>query len=129
MCRYLKAAGDRPTRTGPSSAIGTAAHGLVTDSAEFNALLEKTGKGTKAIEERIGHTSIKVDDIYTTIYSEQQADAVNAIPEALRLAMSLLPAGFEPAGEQIAEEERRHQEDWARSRRGVGGRKTELDKA
>lgn len=95
MRQYLKAAGDQPTRTGLSSAIGTAAHGLVTDTAEFNALLEKTGKDTKAIEERIGHTSIKVEDIYTTIDSEQQADAVNAIPEALRLAMSLLPAGFE----------------------------------
>ena len=32
----------------------------------------------------IGHTSIKVDGIYITIDREQQADAVKAIPDALR---------------------------------------------
>lgn len=31
----------------------------------------KAGKDTKAIEEMIGRTSIKVDDIYTTIDSKQ----------------------------------------------------------
>ncbi|WP_024627714.1 hypothetical protein [Bifidobacterium sp. A11] len=90
--------------------------------------MRKAGKDTKAIEEMIGHTNIMVDDIYTTIDSEQRADAVKAIPDALRLPMSLLPAGSEPTGEQIAEEEWRPHEYSVGQRKGVGGRKAEPDK-
>lgn len=92
--------------------------------------MRKAGKDTKAIEEMIGRTSIKVDDIYTTIDSEQQADAVKAIPDALRLPMSLLPAGSEPTGEQIAEEEwRPHEYSVGHSRAWAAGRRspTRLD--
>lgn len=86
-------------------------------------LMRKAGKDTKAIEEMIGHTSVKVDDIYTTIDSEQRADTVQAIPQALRLPAALVPSGPEPTTEEIEAESRRKHEEWVRSRRGVGGRK------
>ena len=86
-------------------------------------LMRKAGKDTKAIEEMIGHTSVKVDDIYTTIDSEQRADTVQAIPQALRLPAALVPSGAEPTAEEIEAERRRKHEEWVKSRQGVGGRK------
>lgn len=152
MRRYLKATRDWPNPHGLIFRNRDGSPRLwATDTAEFKTLLEKAGmdpeertghetrysavtlmrkagKDTKAIEEMIGHTSIKVDDIYTTIDSQQRADAVKAIPDALRLPMSLLPAGSEPTSKQLEEEERRRHENWARSRKGMGGRKAKPDK-
>lgn len=86
-------------------------------------LMRRAGKDTKAIEEMIGHTSVKVDDIYTTVDAEQRADAVQAIPQALNLPQSMLPAGQEPTPEQIEDERCRRHEEWVKSRKGIGGRK------
>ncbi|MCT6901054.1 MAG: site-specific integrase, partial [Bifidobacterium sp.] len=86
-------------------------------------LMRRAGQDTKAIEEMIGHTSVKVDDIYTTVDAEQRADAVQAIPQALNLPQSMLPAGQEPTPEQIEDERCRRHEEWVKSRKGIGGRK------
>ncbi|AKV55541.1 site-specific recombinase, phage integrase family [Bifidobacterium actinocoloniiforme DSM 22766] len=86
-------------------------------------LMRRAGKDTKAIEEMIGHTSVKVDDIYTTVDAEQRADAVQAIPQALNLPQTLLPAGRERTQEEIDAEERQRHDEWVKSRKGVGGRK------
>jgi integrase len=86
-------------------------------------LMRRAGKDTKAIEEMIGHTSIKVDDIYTTIDAEQRADAVQAIPQALRLPQGLLSAGEELTTEDIEQEQKRQHQEWVASRKGIGGRK------
>ena len=85
--------------------------------------MRKAGKDTKAIEEMIGRTSIKVDDIYTTIDSEQQADAVKAIPDALRLPMSLRTDRRADCGGGVATPR-----VLCGSLKGVGGRKAEPDK-
>lgn len=147
MRRYLQATKDWPN---PYGLIFRNRDGSPriwkTDGAEFRALLtkagmdpaertghetrysavtlmRKAGKDTKAIEEMIGHTSVKVDDIYTTIDSEQRADAVEAIPQALQLPPSLHPSGREPTAEEIEAQEERRRKHWVQSRKGIGGRK------
>ena len=148
MRRYLQATQDWPN---PYGLIFRNRDGSPriwkTDGAEFRALLtkagmdpaertghetrysavtlmRKAGKDTKAIEEMIGHTSVKVDDIYTTIDSEQRADAVEAIPQALQLPPSLHPSGREPTAEEIKAKKERRRKQWVQSRKGIGGRKS-----
>lgn len=86
-------------------------------------LMRKAGADTKAIEEQIGHTSLRVDDIYTTIDADQRRSAIEAIPAALGDATAMLPAGREKTDAELAEEREKKHEAWVSSRKGIGGRK------
>lgn len=60
-------------------------------------LMRKAGKDQKAIEEMIGHTSIEVDNIYTSVDQQMRADAASAITDALNMPAGLLPGSDQPA--------------------------------
>lgn len=55
------------------------------------ALMRRAGNDQKAIEEIIGHTSVKVDNICTTVNARMSQDAAVAITDALNMPGGALP--------------------------------------
>ncbi|GAA6123993.1 site-specific integrase [Bifidobacterium psychraerophilum] len=86
-------------------------------------LMRKAGKDQKAIEEMIGHTSIKVDNIYTTIDAKMRADAVEAIPDALQLPDGTLPKGKEKTKAELKREKENKHKEQVKGLKGTEGRK------